>query len=142
MLLLSENNIKEAQKCIKPIFSNGKIFQRLPLFKIVRIVNLLIQTELGKSDFVDSEIAALKRNTATEKLTKTERLLFKFVQSYPIPHYQKSRERLWSYYKTKISLIKEDKREKRILKRFTFLAFIESRIRGITLKEVLLQETD
>lgn len=142
LLLLSENKVKEAQKCIKPVFSNGKIFQRLPLFKMVRIVNLLIQAELGNGDFVDSEVAALKRNATTEKLTKTERLLFKFVQSYPMPHYQKARERLWSYYQPKINQIKEDKREKRVLKRFDFFAFIESRIRGIALKEVLSREAD
>lgn len=142
LLMLSENKIKEAQKCIKPVFSNGKIFQRLPLFKMVRIVNLLIQAELGKGDLVDSEVTALKRNAVAEKLTKTERLLFKFVQSYPIPHYQKARERLWGYYRPKINQIKEEKREKRILKQFDFFAFIESRIRGIALKEVFFQETD
>ena len=129
--------LKEAQKSLKPVFSTGKIFRHLPLFRLVRLVNLLILVESGGSDFIDVEVAALKRASSGEKLSKTERLVLKFIQDYPLPCYQKMRNRMWNAYKPKVASIRQDKLERKVLKYFDFLSFIESRITGRSLRNVL-----
>lgn len=134
---LVRGKLKEAQKSLKPVFSTGKIFRHLPLFKLVRLVNLLILVELGGSDFIDVEVTALKRASPGDKLGKTERLVLKFVQDYPLPCYQKMRNRMWNAYKPKIASIRQDKQECKVLKYFDFLSFMESRITGLPLQDVL-----
>lgn len=129
--------LKEAQKSLKPVFSIGKIFRHLPLFRLVRLVHLLILVESGGSDFIDVEIAALKRVSSGEKLSKTERLVLKFIQDYPLPCYQKMRNRMWNAYKPKIVSIRQDKQECKLLKYFDFLSFMESRITGQPFQDVL-----
>lgn len=137
LLLFSKGHLKEAHKSLKPVFSSGKIFQRLPLFRLVRVVNLLIIVEMGGSDFVDVEIAALKRSSGGRNLSKTERLVLKFVQDYPLPSYPKMRERMANSYKNKINIIRKDKLERRILKYFDFLTFMESKFTGISFQSLL-----
>jgi len=137
ILLFSQNKFTEAHKTIRNILAEGKIFQQLPLFRVVRLINLMIKAELGDLNYVENEIITLKRNLTSGRLSKTEKIVFKFVQSYPLPQYQKSKEKLWNYYAKKIKSIRGEKYERRFSKHFNFLAFIESRLTNIPLKEVL-----
>ncbi|MDO9037162.1 MAG: hypothetical protein Q7U59_02310, partial [Lutibacter sp.] len=137
ILLFSQYKFAEAHKMIKIILLEGKIFQPLPLFRVVRLINLMIKAELGDMDYVENESIALKRNLTSGRLSKTEKIVFKFVGSYPLPQYQKSREKIWNYYTKKIKAIREENYEKRYLKYFDFLSFIESRLTNISLNELL-----
>ena len=47
---------------MKKIFSLGKLFCAFPSYKIARLVNLLLQAELGNYDFFENEIISIKRN--------------------------------------------------------------------------------
>lgn len=137
LLLLSQNKVKAAHKVIKSIFMEGKIYKRLPLFRLVRLVNILIYAELGDINFVEAETTALKRNVNFSKLTQTEKLVYKFLRLYPLPHYGKSRMKQWEYFQKKLDNMKSDKVEKGILKTFNFPAYIESKLTNITMQEVL-----
>ncbi|MNF95338.1 hypothetical protein D3C84_780850 [compost metagenome] len=99
----------------------------------------MIKAELGDLNYLENEIIALKRNLNSERLSKTEKIVFKFVQSYPLPQYQKSKIKLWSYYVKKMKSIRVEKYERRFLKHFDFLSFIESRLTNVPLKEVLIK---
>lgn len=137
ILLFSQNKFADAHKMIKKILLEGKIFQPLALFRVVRLINLMIKAELGDLNYVENEIIALKRNLTSGRLSKTEKIVFKFVGSYPLPQYHKSREKIWTYYMKKIKLIRGEKYEKGYLKYFDFLSFIESRLTNIPLNELL-----
>ncbi len=137
ILPFSQYKFSEAHKMIKNILLEGKIFQPLALFRVVRLINLMIKAELGDLNYVENEIIALKRNLTSGRLSKTEKIIFKFVGSYPLPQYHKSKEKIWNYYIKKIKLIRGEKYEKRYLKHFDFLSFIESRLTNVPLKEVL-----
>lgn len=141
ILLFSQKKFVEAHKMIKNILAEGKIFQQLPLFRVVRLINLIIKAELGDVNYVENEIIALKRNLATGRVSKTEKIVFKFVQSYPLPIYFKSKTKLWSYYIKKIKLIRGENYEKRFLKYFDFLSFVESSLTNVPLKEVLIKNS-
>lgn len=140
ILLFSQNKFAEAHKMIKNILAEGKIFQPLPLFRVVRLINLMINAEMGDVNYIENEIIALKRNLTSRKLSKTEKTVFKFVQSYPLPQYFKSKAKLWSYYVKRIKQIRGDNYERRYLKYFDFLSFIESRLTNVPLKEVLTKK--
>lgn len=138
ILYLCTGELSNARKYMKKIFSSGKLYYTLPSFKTARLVNLLIQAELGNYDFFENEISSIKRNISYEKqIYITEKLLFHFVRAYPLPSYEKARARLWQQFRGEISLIREDKYEKQLLKTFDFLAWIESRLTGISLTEVI-----
>lgn len=137
LILFGKGHLKEAQKNLKPVFSSGKIFQRLPLFRLIRIINLLIIVEMGGDDFVDVEIAALKRNYTGQNLSKTERLILRFIQDYPLPRYSKMKIKIANFYTNKIKIIRKDKLERRVLKYFDFLTFIESKLTGVSFQNLL-----
>lgn len=137
ILLFAQYKFVEAHKMIKIILLEGKIFQPLALFRVVRLINLMIKAELGDMNYVENEIIALKRNLTSGRLSKTEKIIFKFVGSYPLPQYLKSREKIWNYYAKKIKAIRAENYERRYLKYFDFLSFIESRLTNVPLNELL-----
>lgn len=137
LVLFCRGQLKDMHKCLKPVFSSGKVFQRFPLFRLVRVVNLLLLAEQGGDDFIETEVAALRRGPLGGKLSQTEKLTLKFVQEYPLPRYLKIRERLWKVYQSKMLLIRQNKLERRVLKYFDFLLFIESRLTGQSFQELL-----
>lgn len=128
----------KARKSMKKIFGSGKSFQTLPSYKTARLVNLLIQAETGNYDFFINEINSIKRNLRYEKQTyRTEKLLFRFLMAQPLPVYKKEREKLWQQYRKEIIRIRQDKYEKQLLQTFDFTAWIESRLTGSDLSQVL-----
>lgn len=137
LFLLSQKKYKDAKKTLMNIFSEGKVFQRLPMFRMTRLVNILICAELGDFDFVETEVVAFKRNVGTSSLSKTEKIILKFALSYPLPRFSHSKEKLWKYYKRKIDSIKGDKYERKLLKYFNFLAYIESHLTDASLSDIL-----
>lgn len=128
-----------ARKCMKRIFSSGKLFSPFPSYKLVRLINLLLQAESGNYDFFENEILSIKRNINYERQSyQTEKLLFKFVQSYPLPTYGKSRAKLWQQYQKTIQKIECSKYERQLLKVFDFTSWIEHKLTRRPLAEILI----
>lgn len=138
ILYLSLGKTDKARKSMKKIFSSGKLYSALPSYKTARLINLLIQAEVGDYSFFENEINSIKRNIRYEKQTyHTEKLLFRFVMSYPLPSYQKTRDKLWQHYQKEIIKIRQNKYEKQLLKTFDILSWIESKLTDRTLSEIL-----
>ena len=128
----------KARKSMKNIFGSGKFFHTLPSYKTARLINLLIQAELGDYCFFANEISSIKRMIGYEKQVYiTEKLLFRFLMAHPLPIYKKDQEKLWSQYQKDIMRIRQDKYEKQLLKTFDFTAWIESKLTNIPLREIL-----
>ena len=128
----------KARKSMKNILGSGKFFHTLPSYKTARLINLLIQAELGNYCFFANEISSIKRMIGYEKQVYiTEKLLFRFLMAHPLPNYKKDQEKLWSQYQKDIMRIRQDKYEKQLLKTFDFTAWIESKLTNIPLREIL-----
>ena len=128
----------KARKSMKNILGSGKFFHTLPSYKTARLINLLIQAELGNYCFFANEISSIKRMIGYEKQVYiTEKLLFRFLMAHPLPIYKKDQEKLWSQYQKDIMRIRQDKYEKQLLKTFDFTAWIESKLTNIPLREIL-----
>ena len=131
----------QARKYMKKIFSLGKLFCAFPSYKIARLVNLLLQAELGNYDFFKNEIISIKRNIRFEKQTYiTEKLIFKFIQGYPLPSYEKARNKRWLQYQKDIQKIEQDKYERQLLKTFDVLAWIESKLTQRSLADIFAEK--
>lgn len=138
ILHLCLGNISKARKSMKKILESGKSFHTLPSYKTARLINLVIQAESGNYDFFLNEINSIKRMIRYEKqIYITEKLLFHFLMAYPLPVFKKDKEKLWSQYQKEVSLIRQDKYEKQLLKTFDFVAWIESRLTSSGFQEIL-----
>jgi effector-binding domain-containing protein len=143
ILYLSTGEYVPARKSMKIIFSSGKLYHVLPPYKTARLVNLILQAELGNYDFFENEINSIKRNIRYEKqVYATEKLLFKFVQAYPLPSYEKSRKKLWEQFHREFAKIRQSKYERRLLQTFDFLSWIEYKLTRRPFAEILQEKTD
>ena len=88
-----------------------------------------------------NEIISIKRNIRFEKQTYiTEKLIFKFIQGYPLPSYEKARNKRWLQYQKDIQKIEQDKYERQLLKTFDVLAWIESKLTQRSLADILAEK--
>lgn len=141
ILHLCRQDLTTSRQHIKKVFASGKLYASLPSFKIVRLFNLILQAELGNYEWLTNEISSIKRNIQFEKQTgNTEKLIFRFVLSYPLPSYQQAREKLWLHYQKEIAKIRANKYERQLLKTFDFLAWMESKLTKRPLEEVLQEK--
>ena len=140
---ISTNEFKLARKVMKNIFSLGKLFYNQPSYKIARLINLILQAELGNYDFFKNEINSIKRNIQYEKqVYGVEKLIFRFVQDYPLPTYEKNRIKLWNKYRKDIVKIRQSKYERQLLKTFDFISWVESKIKRKPFHEVLVENSN
>lgn len=138
VIYLCTNDIKKARSYMKKIMQEGKLFQMSPLYRTARLLNLIIDVEFGDYDLLDNEIRSIQRSIRHESYAYiTEKLIFKFVLSYPIPKYEKKRLHVWNKFEKIITTIRNNKYEKQILKIFDFPAWIESKLTNKPLAEVL-----
>ena len=138
ILYISTNEYQLARKSMKNILGSGKLFYALPSYKITRLINLILQAELGNYDFFENEIKSIKRNIQYEKqVYGVEKLVFRFVQDYPLPTYENNRLKLWRQYRKDIATIRQSKYERQLLKTFDFIAWIESKLKRKPFHEIL-----
>lgn len=127
-----------ARKSTSPILNAEREIFLMPVFRAIRLINLLLLYELADFDLIEFEVRSIKRHIkATERTLKIEKLLFKFV-SKPI-NYLNTKERivLWNKTKAEIDLIIEDKYELQLLQIFDFSVWIESKIKNQPLDLIL-----
>lgn len=132
-----------ARKHMKKITRSGKIFHTLPSYKTVRLVNLLLQAELGNFDFLENEVTSIKRRLGTDRQMYTiEKLIFCFTSSYPLPLYEKSKRKLWEQLQTTIRSIKKNKYEFRLIRVFDVISWIEYKLTSKPLSEILIKKRE
>lgn len=134
-------DLYRARKEMKRIISSGKLFSSLPSFKTVRLFNLLLQAELENYDLFETEIGSIKRSLRYEKqVYRTEKLVFKFIRSYPLPISENGKKKRWNMFRSEIQSIRQDKYERRLTKTFDFLSWIESKLTGEPFEMVIRRQ--
>lgn len=130
----------EARKAMTRIQATGLVFYNFPAFRIARLVNLLLQAECGRFDFAENEIKSIRRSTAIGN-SSVEKLVFRFVRLFPLPASRRERGRLWERLYGAVQAVAADKYERPLLKYFDFTAWIEARLTGAALSDVLGRNT-
>lgn len=138
VLGLGTNELSKARRSMKCILTAGKELYHFPLYKVARLLNLIVQAELGNSEYFESEIKSLKRGMQSErKQYVTEKLLFKFLLSYPLPQHKAQRQQMWKQYEKQVQRIREDKYELTLRRMFDFCGWIESKLTGRSFEETV-----
>ncbi|MEI6061578.1 MAG: hypothetical protein WCR72_12775 [Bacteroidota bacterium] len=142
LIYFGNSDFHKAHKFLNQIILSGKNYYYLPLFRTIRLVNLMILYKLGDFDLIKYEIRSMKRDLLdTDKDYKIERFLFKFL-SKPLSSITHKRELLLEKTMKEFLEIQQDVFEKQILRIFDFTAWVESLLRKITFAEVVNLRTE
>ncbi len=129
---------KKAQKTLSKIITTSKGYANLPLYRTIRLVNLMIMYELREFELIKLETRTIKRDMqAVGKEYKIERRILSFVNKPALPISAIKRKIMWDKINKDFELIHLDVYEQQTLRLFDFSAWIESKIRKIPLSEIL-----
>lgn len=131
-------NFKEAQKTLINEIVRENKFYTLPLYRTIRLVNLIIHYELGNSDIIHFESRSIKRKIPkVEKAYQVEKLMLRFLNKDRKVMLHADRKKAWAKIREQLQAVRGDVFENQLLKSFDFTAWIESQIRRVPLWEVL-----
>lgn len=143
LIHLGLREFKKAQKILNKIIFASKDYTQLPLYRTIRLVNLVILYEMKDFEFIQYESRTLNREIQIAKKNyKIEREIIKFVNKPNLPYLSSKRSKLWSEKEEKFKLISKDIYEKQTLKYFDFLVWIESKIKRVKLTDLLSQKSN
>lgn len=128
----------KAQKALNKIIFIGKNYSYLPLYRTIRLANLMILYEKKDFDLIKSETRSIKRDmNVVGKEYKIERSVLSFANKQNLPISGMKRKVLWEKIREDFDKMHQDVFEQQITRLFDFSAWIESKIRRIPLSEVL-----
>jgi hypothetical protein len=137
LIYFGNSEYHNAHKFLNQIILRGKNYYYLPLYRTIRLVNLMILYKLGDFDLIKYEIRSMKREVLDAgKDYKIERYLFRFL-SKQLPTIPIKRQQLLDKTMKEFSEIHQDVFEKQVLRIFDFTAWVESLLRKTPLSEVL-----
>jgi hypothetical protein len=137
LVYFGSQEYQKAHKFLNQIILHGKNYYYLPLYRTIRLVNLIILYMLGDFELIRYEIRSMKRDfNYTGKDYKIEKFLFRFLIK-ELPAVPVKRKQLLEKTMKEFSEIHKDIFEIQILRIFDFTAWVEALIRKVPLAEVL-----
>jgi hypothetical protein len=139
LIYFGNSELSKAHKFLNQIILRGKNYYYLPLYRTIRLVNLMILYKLEDLDMIKYEIRSMKRDVSlASKGYMIERFLFRFLSKH-LPESASKRKLLLQKTLKELYEIHQDVFEKQILRIFDFTAWVEALIRRVPLSEVLYQ---
>ncbi len=121
------DELKNAQKALRYVLLENKLFFHLPVYKTFRLIRLLVHYQLQDHDFILHESRSIKRTLTSEKSNHLlEKILLKFVSIHPLPAPLKKREALWQKLQPQFELMRKDRYEMQLLKIFDFSVWLQA----------------
>jgi hypothetical protein len=121
-----------------PASTLPRLHTSMPLYRTIRLVNLMILNEIGDFHLISYETRSMKREMKDiDKGYQIEKTMLSFLNKQNMPVTIRKREKLWEKVSGELELLRNDIFEKQVLRIFDFTAWIESKIRRIPLNEVL-----
>jgi hypothetical protein len=142
LIYFGNSEYQKAHKFLNQIILQGNNYYYLPLYRTIRLVNLIILYELGDIELIRYETRSMKRDfNYTGKDYKIEKYLFKFLIK-ELPAAGQKRKRLLDSTLKEFGEIQKDVFEMQILRIFDFTSWVESKIRKVSLGEMLEKITE
>ncbi|GHT69596.1 hypothetical protein AGMMS50239_36640 [Bacteroidia bacterium] len=136
LIYIGLQNFKAAQKALMNVIICGKSFYTFPLYRTIRLVNLIIQYQAGNFDIIRFESRSIKRELSkTEKAYRVERLMLNFLNKPKEKIFLVQREKAWQKIEPELADLRNDVYENQLLKLFDFTAWIESQMCKIPLSD-------
>lgn len=141
LIHLGNGEYRKARKRLSATIGRGHLYS-LPLFRTIRIVNVMIHYELGDIDYIQSEIRSIKREMSKNKgyNLKVESFLLKFLNYSFADTNRKKRAEIWESIAEEVHALYADKYETQILRKFDFVAWVEAKIFEVPLSDILKRE--
>ena len=141
LIHLGNGEYRKARKRLSATIGRGHLYS-LPLFRTIRIVNVMIHYELGDVDYIQSEIRSIKREMSKNKgdNLKVESFLLKFLNYSFADTNRKKRAEIWESMEEEVHALYADKYETQILRKFDFVAWVEAKIFEVPLSDILKRE--
>lgn len=141
LIHLGNGEYRKARKRLSATIGRGHLYS-LPLFRTIRIVNVMIHYELGDVDYIQSEIRSIKREMSKNKgyNLKVESFLLKFLNCSFADTNRKKRAQIWESMAEEVHALYADKYETQILRKFDFVAWVEAKIFEVPLSDILKRE--
>jgi hypothetical protein len=138
IVYLGTGETHKARKIITRITQSERKVFSLPLFRTIRLVNLMVLYEQKEFDYMDFEIRSVKREIQNnEKSYQLEQIILKFLSKTPEELTEQKRLLLWQKLKPQIDELQNNKFEMQLLHVFNFIAWIESKVFKVPLHKVL-----
>lgn len=139
LINFGHRDFRKAQKLLTKIIFTSRSYAYLPLYRTIRLVNLMILYELKDFDLIKNETRSIKREMKNdEKGYKIEKRILNFVNKQSLPISVMKRNLLWDHIKEEFTILHQDVYELQTLKLFDFSAWIESKIRRVPLTTILV----
>jgi hypothetical protein len=143
LVSFGNKDFKKAHKFINMIFIKGKDYYYMPLYRTIRLVNLMILNELGDFKLISYETRSMRREMKDfGKGYQIEKAMLSFLNKQNLPANNTERNKLWEKVSGELELLNQNVFEQQVLRIFDFTAWIESKIRRIPLNEILHLKTE
>jgi hypothetical protein len=137
LIYFGNSEYHKAHKFLNQIILRGKNYYYLPLYRTIRLFNLIILYRLGDLELIRYEIRSMKRDFIySGKNYRIEHFLFRFLLKQ-LPEIPFKRQQFLEKTLKEFSEIQRDVFEIQILRIFDFTAWVESLLRKVSLSEVL-----
>lgn len=128
----------KARKFVSQIMMSERNVFALPLYRTIRLVNLMIRYELNEFDYMESEIRSVKREIQNkERMYQIEFFMLKFISKSIDGISKKDRLDLWEKINSELMNFHNNKYELQLLRIFDFTAWIECKAKNIPLNMIL-----
>jgi hypothetical protein len=130
LIYFGKKDLDNAHFYLRKILLQSKLYYNLPFYQTFRLINMLVQYEMGNHDLIFHEIRSVKRKmkSTQSKTYKVEKLIFNFLQ-LPLKTLSGSdRKAIWNKFNASFENIIHDKYEIKILQIFDFAGWIESKL--------------
>ena len=142
LIHFGNGDFQAAHRELSRIIVRGKSYFYLPLYRTIRLVNLMILYKLGDGEPIRYEIRSLRRDlSGNEKGYRIELLMLRFLIKQ-LPVTRKGKRKLLEKYLPEFEEIRTDVFEQQILRIIDFTAWMESELLMVPLAEVLAERTE
>lgn len=132
-----QNDFKKARKILINSITQYKVFQKQPLFKILRLIYLLMKAYNEDVTYTSNEVISIRNQSKGEAVSQIETIILKFAKEYPLPKAKHQQQLLWQKYEPKINRALTDKYSQKTLTLFDFTVYIKSQLLNIPIHELL-----
>lgn len=111
------------------------------LYNYTELLTLIIHIELGNSDLVEYSVRSLYRHLKkTNRLFRFEEIFLKYSKKFVVVDDIKKVRLLMQQMKSELEDIANDPYQKRALELFDMISWLESKIRAVPFREVLMHK--
>jgi hypothetical protein len=129
LIYFAAGDINKCYELLNQIISKRGNYDKLPLFRTFRLLNILVHYELGNHDYILSEVRSIKRELprSTAQSYLLEKTIFWFVQQ-ALPADLPARKKLWAKVDKQFEAIRNERYEQQILRTFDFALWIKAKL--------------